>query len=318
MPEFHPVATIFPLLPEQGLEFKELVEDIRAHGLLEPIKLYEGKILDGRNRYRACEKAGVEPRFEEWSGPSATSYVLSVNLHRRHLVFDQRGAIGADAVPFFAEEAKERQRQAGRDHGRGQVVAPVPQPVERGPKARDKAAALVGMSGRSMQKFKAIREKAPELHEEIRAGTLTLADAQRQVAVMEGYPTAVERFPYLAGIEDVRHQRTAVEAVKSLEQFRDTPGFEERQEGLRNWADRVRSGEEDADEERYRREDRQRQRIARVRSALDVLATAASVIEPQALAENELMPEILAQQIDKAIEFMRRARPGRLGLEVVR
>jgi ParB-like chromosome segregation protein Spo0J len=61
MYEFHRYANLFPLM--EGPEFAELVEDIRANGLHEPIMLHEGKILDGRNRYRACEKANIAPRF---------------------------------------------------------------------------------------------------------------------------------------------------------------------------------------------------------------------------------------------------------------
>jgi ParB-like chromosome segregation protein Spo0J len=57
---FHPLAELFPLL--EGEAFADLVEDIRANGLL-PTVLYEDKILDGRNRYRACQQAGVAPRF---------------------------------------------------------------------------------------------------------------------------------------------------------------------------------------------------------------------------------------------------------------
>ena len=50
---FHPLANVFPLLA--GEEFDALVADIQASGLREAIWLYEGQILDGRNRYRACQ-----------------------------------------------------------------------------------------------------------------------------------------------------------------------------------------------------------------------------------------------------------------------
>ena len=57
--EFHPLANAFPLL--EGAEFDELVASIRARGQLEKIIVFEDPILDGRNRYRACLVAGVEP-----------------------------------------------------------------------------------------------------------------------------------------------------------------------------------------------------------------------------------------------------------------
>ena len=48
MYEYHPVADIFPMLPQKEIE--ELAEDIKSTGLLESIWLYDGKIIDGRNR----------------------------------------------------------------------------------------------------------------------------------------------------------------------------------------------------------------------------------------------------------------------------
>lgn len=92
--DFHPVAELFPLMT--GAAFDELVHDIRINGLREPIWTHEGKIIDGRNRFNACLKAGVSPRYHEWSGTGdLTEFVVSLNLHRRHLSESQRGMIAA-------------------------------------------------------------------------------------------------------------------------------------------------------------------------------------------------------------------------------
>jgi ParB-like chromosome segregation protein Spo0J len=70
-------------------------DDIAENGLREPIVLYEGKILDGRNRYKACTMAGVEPTFKDFGGSDPLAFVISANLHRRHLTDDQRAMVAA-------------------------------------------------------------------------------------------------------------------------------------------------------------------------------------------------------------------------------
>ena len=90
---FHPLANIFPLI--EGVAFDDLVADIREHGVREPVWLYEEQILDGRNRWRAAEVAGVDCQTRVYAGDEPVQFVLSLNLHRRHLSESQRAMVGA-------------------------------------------------------------------------------------------------------------------------------------------------------------------------------------------------------------------------------
>jgi ParB-like chromosome segregation protein Spo0J len=98
--KFHPLADIFPLM--EGAEFDALVADIKANGLREPITIYDGMILDGRNRYRACNAAGVGGTVKCWKGERSiadpAAYVISANIHRRHLTVEQRRDLIAKVI----------------------------------------------------------------------------------------------------------------------------------------------------------------------------------------------------------------------------
>lgn len=89
----HPAAEIFPLL--EGPELEALAADIREHGLRQPIIEHEGMILDGRNRYAACRLAKVMPVLEPFTGSDPVAYVVSANIHRRHLTESQRAMLMA-------------------------------------------------------------------------------------------------------------------------------------------------------------------------------------------------------------------------------
>jgi ParB-like chromosome segregation protein Spo0J len=91
--ESHPYADMFPRM--QGDEFNGLVASIKKDGQEEAIILYDGKILDGRNRNAACIEAGVKPLCEEYEKEDPLGYVLRKNLHRRHLQTSQRAIVAA-------------------------------------------------------------------------------------------------------------------------------------------------------------------------------------------------------------------------------
>jgi hypothetical protein len=82
---------MFPLL--EGPEFADLVEDIRKNGLQLDIDMADGKIIDGRNRARACIEAGERLRFTEQrfkSDAGIAAFIISRNIHRRHLTAEQK------------------------------------------------------------------------------------------------------------------------------------------------------------------------------------------------------------------------------------
>ena len=107
--KYHEVSSLFPLM--DGVGFEELKRDIVTNGLREAIWLHpDGSIIDGRNRHRACIETGIEPRFRTWdSEGSLVAFILSMNLHRRHLTSSQRAVIALESLPFLEKEAKERQ-----------------------------------------------------------------------------------------------------------------------------------------------------------------------------------------------------------------
>ena len=154
----HPYADILPLL--EGEAFDALVADIRANGLLEPITIHDGMILDGRNRYRACEAAGVEPRFIEFDGDDPLAFVLSLNLHRRHLSESQRAMVAAEIATL----------------GRG---APKKSAIRRNI-SQPEAAKRLNVSGRSLQRAAVVRDHAiPELADAVREDRIPLAVAEK-------------------------------------------------------------------------------------------------------------------------------------------
>ena len=118
--EYHKYASIFPL---DEAHIEELAEDIKKNGQIVPIELLDGKILDGRRRWMACERAEIKAitRVVETDDPIA--YVVSLNYHRRQLTISQRGMCVVCADEFrqereeLAKKAKERMEAGGKVGG---------------------------------------------------------------------------------------------------------------------------------------------------------------------------------------------------------
>ena len=167
---FHPLADLFPLI--EGAEFDALVADIAAHGVRESVVTFDGKILDGRNRYRASQAAGVACPVREYDGDNPVAFVVSANLHRRHLNETQRAWV-ASKIANLADG-----QRADRVAGSIDLAT---------------AAQMLNVSEKSIKRAKAVqRDAEPELQAAVEQGKIAVSlaaaasklpqDQQREIA----------------------------------------------------------------------------------------------------------------------------------------
>ena len=143
----HPYANLFPMQSDE--EIQSLADDITKHGLRQPIVIdADEMILDGRNRSAACVIAQVKPIYEPFVGSDAQklAYVVSVNVHRRHLTTAQRAEIAATIATM---KTGENQHTAKKKKEGGSNELPSK------PVTTEQAAKLMNVSVASVKRAKA-------------------------------------------------------------------------------------------------------------------------------------------------------------------
>jgi ParB-like chromosome segregation protein Spo0J len=160
--KFHPACELFPLMNET--ELKELADDIKRHGLLYPVVRENGVILEGRNRLKACEMAGVKPRFtERTGGGSAVDFIIASNIRRRHLTPEQKRDLLIKVIALQPERSNRQiaktvgvsDKTVGAARKKGEDVRKIPhvakrtdskgrkQPARKAPKGKQLAEAVI-------------------------------------------------------------------------------------------------------------------------------------------------------------------------------
>lgn len=199
----HPAAQAIPeMLPD---EFASLKADIEERGLLVPIEIYKGDLLDGRHRYRACEELEIEPKTVEvdLGGMSPVEYVWSVNGVRRHLTPGQRAAVAVQLLPELKREAEKR-KLANLKRGQEKPVKQQIAERDKG-QARDHAASLVGVNRQYVSDAEKLSNEAPDLFAKVRSGEMTPSKAKQEFK-----KTVKEK-------EDLAAAETAVRSFKTTE-----------------------------------------------------------------------------------------------------
>jgi len=222
---FHPAADCFPLLDQERLA--ALAEDIKANGLLHPIIVDDqGRILDGRNRYLACQMAGIEPKTAKSNGADPYRFVWSQNAERRDLEPGQRVLIWHRLARLSDEwQAEQTRRREEANRKRAKTQAGIPK-AEKKKQAKERdlspdktrsdpapthahveAAAATGASPATAARALALENSAPDLAQEVIEGHMSLPaatrEAKKRTVVAALTDTAAREVKAAAGLYDV-------------------------------------------------------------------------------------------------------------------
>ncbi len=183
-PDWHPLSKMFPIIVSE--DFAALIESIRQHGLQEPITLFGGQVLDGRNRLRACKDLKIMPKFVHFRGAEekAREFVIAKNVARRHLSVGQLAVIAAEYLQTLPK--------AKRGEG----------------KLRERVAKKFGISAGSLATATLVLERDPGgflAANALRIGEISLAEACQKAAkpIVERVNQQVKAFMRSWGMKDL-------------------------------------------------------------------------------------------------------------------
>jgi N6-adenosine-specific RNA methylase IME4 len=197
--DVHELCKLFPVM--NGEQFNALVEDIKTNGLLSPIVLFEGQILDGRHRYKACINLGIEPDIEEFEGEDPLAFVISHNLSRRHLDESQRAMVAG----------KISNMRTGRPTKSASIEAI----------SKKDAAKKLNVGKASVERAKKVLDKGtPELVQAVEEGNIAVSVAAKIADMSEEQQTKIvaDPRPDQAIKKVAREEKEQALAAKTIEQ----------------------------------------------------------------------------------------------------
>lgn len=207
MPSYsiHPAAELFP--PMSDDEFGRLIADIRDHGQRDPIVVHQNAVIDGRNRFLACQRLGIEPKAIEWDGVGTIeAFVVSKNLHRRHLNESQRAMIAAKLATLRHGSNQYRQEDASIAASSPNATASTTAPTSERT-AQAEAAGLLNVSRASVQRARVVLDKGTK--EEIKSveeGAAAVSSVAKAIKVKQA-PNASAGPLNVSQLKDYRGRR---------------------------------------------------------------------------------------------------------------
>jgi ParB-like chromosome segregation protein Spo0J len=238
--KLHPVCEIFPLMGDD--EFQQLKADIEKHGQRESITYWNGLLVDGRHRLRACQELHIEPMAVELEpNDDPVAFALSCNLHRRHLDESQRGMVAAALSTL--------------KHGGDRKSEEIKGPIGTLNNSIDEASDKLKVSPRTTKRARnVIKNGCKELQQLVHVGKLSVSKAEEiangvkcpkeQVALATEYIESPKKKPAPkqkpSGTVEVSDAMKFVEnAISQLSRIRsDDPERQEAFNRVRDWIDK--------------------------------------------------------------------------------
>ena len=178
-PKYHELSTVFTSF-EDTQEFDGIVVSIKQYGLFEPILMWQGWIVDGRHRHKACLKADVKPTYEylpdDMPFNVVRDRVVAANLMRRHLTTGQRAMTAAALANMTVGGTGSNQHEKSKRTNLSDS------------KSNGDAAKTLNVSPSTVKTAKAIKRDAPDLAEEVSKGNMTLNAADNERRKRQGLP----------------------------------------------------------------------------------------------------------------------------------
>lgn len=160
--EFHPCANIVEMM--EGQAWEDFKADIAEKGVLDPIMICDGMILDGRHRYKAATELGIDYRCEIYNGNDPLGWVISHKVKRQHLTTGQLGDMGANITNL---------KNGSNQHEKKVALSPDKAIKEQFAVTAQQAADMLGTSKTAVDRGKKLqREATPEVLKAVRDGSM--------------------------------------------------------------------------------------------------------------------------------------------------
>jgi ParB-like chromosome segregation protein Spo0J len=173
-------AKLIPPLPPE--DFRALRESISELGLLTPLVINpQGVLLDGHHRLKALQELGRKLGARDFVVRSFENelkerqFILTANLHRRHLTPFQRAELALPLLQIERELARQRQLKGTLASNEAEVG-----------KAAEIIGSKIGLSRATLERAIAIIAKGPkELKDKVRAGEVSINQAYEQIRTLD-------------------------------------------------------------------------------------------------------------------------------------